>query len=415
MRKKLIFGIIAIATLAVLLSGCFLMPKPSLTAGNYYLVTSFNDWSENPAVLKDYTFKNNELTIDTSAHATFLYYVIKAQSNGSVERYGSKDVPVFAFGSSNSTFYVHPGMLKAGEIVGIGDNTKNDKDFWFHGAVGNATWKKPVKMQRMSGSATLTYTATEVPMGNIDFKLTVAASSWVDPQTFNGHWNGVGNNLEFKLSEDASELTIKFNPLTDLATMSYIKSKVPLTPEYYAVGSFNGWKKDKGLIQLTDSDGDGVFTAATSTTTKFSTTTNGVVEYKVIKKYKTTINWFGAGNHFFSATPTTANFYMTLDSNKDPKTYGTDINTMSNLPLAVAGDFNGWNDTLMKIVDSTYQATLSGNFQAKDYGLKIKKPGTWDSYKYPDSNYTATLSDSASEIKITFDPKTWEITLTKVK
>jgi hypothetical protein len=309
---------------------------------------------------------------------------------------------------------VNPSMLKVGEIVGIGDNTKNDKDFWIHGAIGNATWNG-IKMQRVSGGATLTYTATEIPMGSIEFKITVATATWIDPQTFNGHWNGAGANMKFNLTEDASELTIEFNPLTDFATMTYKKSPVPLTPEYYVVGSLNNWKTDTGLIQLTDPDGDGVFTAATSTTTKFATTTNNVVEYKIIKKFKTTVSWFGTGNHFFSATPTSVNFYMTIDSNKDPKDYGTDIAAMDNLPLAVAGDFNGWSDTLMKVEGSTYEATLTGNFQAKDYGLKIKKPGTWDSYQYPGSNYTATLSQAASEIMITFDPKTWNISLSKVK
>jgi hypothetical protein len=414
MRKNLIFSIIAIAALAVLLSGCFLMPKASLTAGNYYLVTSFNDWSENPSVLKDYAFKNDELTIDTSAHATFLYYVIKADENGNVIRYGSKDAPVFAYGKSDSTFYVKPSMLKVGEIVGIGDNTKNDKDFWIHGSIGHATWAG-VKMQRLSGEATLTYTATEIPMGTIEFKITVATSTWINTQTFNGHWNGVGDNIKFNLTEDASELTIEFNPLTDFATMTYKKSPIPLTPEYYVVGSLNGWDANRG-IQLTDPDGDGVFTAATSTTTHFATSTNNVVEYKVVKKFKTSVNWFGLGNHFFSATPTSVNFYMTVDpTTKDPKDYGTDMAAMDNLPLAVAGSFNSWGDTIMKAEDSTYEATLSGNFQAGDYELKIKKPGDWNSYKYPDSNYIANLSQAASEIKITFDPKTWDITLTKVK
>ena len=415
MKKSLIFSIISIAALAVLLSGCFLMPKASLTAGSYYLVTSFNDWSENASVLKDYVFKNNELTIDTSAHATFLYYVIKADANGNVIKYGSKDVPVFAYGKSDSAFHVNPSMLKVGEIVGVGDNTKNDKDFWFHGSITN--WGAE-KMQRLSTGATLTYTVTEIPKGIIEFKITVATSTWIDPQTFNGHWNGTGSNMKFYLSEDASELTIEFNPLTDFATMTYKKSPIQLSANYYVVGSLNGWDANKG-IQLTDPDGDGAFTAATSTTTNFATSDRGVVEYKVIKKFKTSVTWFGIENPFFSATPTSVNFYMTLDpTTKDPKNYGTDMVAMDNLPLAVAGDFNSWGDTMMKAGDSTYEATLSGNFQAGNYNLKIKKPNDWHSYQYPlkpGVNYTANLSQAASEIMITFDPETWDITLTKVK
>ncbi len=412
MKKKLLWGSILIVALSVMLSGCFLMPKASLESGNYYLVTSFNDWSENPTILKNYEFEDNQLTVDTSEHATFLYYVVKAGANGEIsERYGSKDAPVFAYGKEDSTFYVKPSMMKNGEIVGTGDNTKNDKDFYFHGNLNS--WGAD-KMEKVSDGATLTYTTTIVPKGFIEFKITVAATGWIDAQTFNGHWNGVGNNMKMKLSEDASEVTIEFNPLTDFATMTYTKSASQLTPDYYIVGSLNGWSTDDNLILLSDDDGDGIFTAATSTTTGFTTSDKGVVEYKVIKKINSIISWYGLGNHFFSATPTSVNFFMELDSDGN-HVYGTDMDAMDDLPLAVAGDFNGWSDTEMKIEGTTYKATIDGNFQAKDYGLKIKKPGTWDSYQYPNDNYTATLSEAASEITVTFDPKTWNISLTKVK
>ncbi len=411
MKKNLFLGLIVIAVLTLALSGCFLMPKASLKEG-YYLVTSYNDWSENPTILGKYQFSNDELTIDTSAHATFLYYVIKVDASGKLTRYGSKDgAKVFAYGNENSQFYIHPSMMKENEIVGIGDNTKNNKDFYFHGSLNS--WQA-TKMQRISGGATLTYTATEVPMGKVEFKITVATATWIDPQTFNGSWNAPGGeNIKMNVLEDAATVTIIFNPETDYATLTYIKSSVPLTPEYYVVGSFNGWNSNAG-VKLNGPDENGEYTTTMSTSSKFATGTSGLVEYKVIKKYKTNVDWYGLGNHFFSATTTSVNFYCKVDSNGDV-TYGTDMAAMDGLPLAVAGDFNGWADTLMKIEGTTYEATIAGNFKAGNYNLKIKKPGTWDSYKYPDNNLSVELSDSASEIQITFDPKTWNISLTKVK
>ncbi|RKX51472.1 MAG: hypothetical protein DRP50_08825 [Thermotoga sp.] len=82
---------------------------------------------------------------------------------------------------------------------------------------------------------------------------------------------------------------------------------------------------------------------------------------------------------------------------------------MDNLPLAVAGDFNSWSDTLMEIKGDTYVATVTEDLSAGDYGMKIKKPGTWDSYRYPDGNYVFTLSKEATDgITISFNPKNWE-------
>ena len=84
MKKGILVVIVGLAVLSALISGCFLLKPPAvkLEKNSYYLVTSFNDWSEQPAVLKNFKFVDNKLTVDTSDHATFLYYVLKTGDDG---------------------------------------------------------------------------------------------------------------------------------------------------------------------------------------------------------------------------------------------------------------------------------------------------------------------------------------------
>ena len=362
MKKGILVVIVGLAVLSALISGCFLIhPTVNLEKNSYYLVTSYNDWSEEPVVLKNFKFVDNKLTIDTSDHATFLYYVLKTGDDGSISaKYGSKTGnKIFAFGGANTTFYVTPSLLKDGEIIGIGDNTKDSKNMYWHGDLnswGSATMTS-------TGDGTFTYEATSVPHGTYEYKLTVATATWVDPQTFNGKtWYAAGgsSNGILSLPEDATTLTFKYYPHTNVATFTYVKSPIPLTPSYYITGSFteSRWSTEtSSCIELTDPDGDGTYTAVADAS-DYATNSNGgfaidsadygLPAYKVIKVYKTTTTWYGLGNHFFSATPTTVNFYMKLEGGATP-IYGTDMAAMDNLPLAVAGDFNSWSDTLMEL------------------------------------------------------------------
>jgi len=312
--RKFLLGLVGILLVFVLF-GCFLVPTPETLQPGYYVIFNFQykaaDGAEDLTVLPGLKMEevgDNEykLTVtkadlasllenkdkdgvywwtvakveDPSATGTWIVYGGTGAYDPSVP-FLKEDFDVLSDTDTVEFYAIIPDSTDT--IVGLGDNLKDSRDFYFVGDV--TSWSHMIMEKAENGLFEATITANDY-IQNLQYKIWPAntwdASDTLKALAFNGvHYYATGENGTYEFSEDVKEFKVIFDVHHSMVSFEPIKAT-----NIETIGSV----KDRLL-------------ADDSAT--FTTTVRGVVTYEyssyliiqdetdAIKIYK-----YGIGNNF---------------------------------------------------------------------------------------------------------------------
>jgi len=255
--RKFLLGLVGILLIFVLF-GCFLVPTPETLQPGYYVIFNFQykaaDGAEDLTVLPGLKMEevgDNEykLTVtkadlasllenkdkdgvywwtvakveDPSATGTWIVYGGTGAYDPSVP-FLKEDFDALSDTDTVEFYAIIPDSTDT--IVGLGDNLKDSRDFYF---VGDVTSWGHVQMENAgNGLFEATITATDY-IRNLQYKIWPAdtwdASETLKALAFNGvHYYATGGNGTYEFSEDVKEFKVVFDPHHSMVNFEPIKA-----------------------------------------------------------------------------------------------------------------------------------------------------------------------------------------------
>ena len=375
-----------------------------------YVIGTFTDWATNSNYEMTYNPVNKIYTLTAEVPASpSVYgvneYMIAQSYKGKLIKYGYQPIPVT---SGSVTFYFDQSMTKSFTSLGIGDTSKENRNWYFTSDTNE--WN--FNLMQSSGTtfvATVATTGIFEP-GTYEYKITPQATFSTNPASltpyyFNGSYGAYYlPNGSFSIATPSNTIIVKFNVLN-----SKVDVEATNITSVYLRSSFSSWSANMSNYKFKYDSVTGIYSLITDVPSS-----TDQQEYKVIYNGV----WYGGPyNKNIPVEPGSVTFYFNPKLATDPNSaVGIGDTSKESLTWYFAGDLNSWDfATMTYIGNGTFAATFTGNFSAGDYKFKIAPNNNWTSSPYyyyngnewnpptSDGNGSLHLSVSASKVVVKFN------------
>ena len=381
------------------------------TATPTYVVGDFTNWATNSNYKMSYDPVNKIYSLTTkipNPPSTSVYntnrYVIEQVYKGKILKYGHQPIPVT---SGTVTFYFNQSLAKPFTSYGIGDTSKESRNWYFTSDVNGWTFSQ---MHAVGATFVATVATTGVfEPGTYGFKITPQATFSTTPASltlyyFNGSYGAYYlKNGSFSIATPSNTIVIKFHVLN-----SKVDVEATNITSVYLMGTVSSWFFQEKAYKFKYDPISGIY----SLTIDVPSTT-GQQSYKVI--YNNT--WYGGpADVNIPVKSGTVTFYFDPSIATDPsKAVGIGDTSKESMTWYYRGDLNNWKATKMSYIgNGIFAATFAGNFSAGDYKFKIAPNNNWASSPYyyngviwndtsSLSNGSLHLSTAASKVVVEFN------------